>query len=269
MAERRVAEVTADVKDRFDGIEGRTAHTADGSIRERPEKRVRDWAYKSDKQLESYGVQPDEDLRWVFSEGERYGSQDEIEVFQNQVEDVLADHDKRGTARVLYDPVTKKPVRNGRDLVLMAFPKEYSEIGDKARAKEIEEHDRALQPDKNGGFYSREETFDPHDHAAIHAANLSKAEAFEKMGIAGRGSPTYKMDFFEAEAKYTEKEIQAMQDSIRRSGRHNENQWQDMMDGFAEERKQEGRGRSHAFSDSGFRRNPKSPLAQAQASKGR
>lgn len=212
--------------------------------------------YVTDRMRKEGGIKENEALRWVRNSAmwEEHEKSDRIGEFQDT-------HDARL-------PLKKngKPITQG-DLVLMAYPMAYKERED---AEEIARSDAWTRELEEG---SHPENFD-RSRENLERLKARALEQSRRNGYVGPQSPTSGMSLEEAYRRFSVDAMEAEETRARRGPRRMESPEAtaavERMVARAETRSAAQKGRSsYGMGESGFARNPNSPLAQAQAKAGR
>lgn len=248
-----------------DKRQGVAALTSDGSIRHRPEKELVDEFYVSPEQKEEYGVTENEDLRWVRDAAywQKYELIDRIE----QVKAPL--HRGGMEGRLLHTKDADKVHIGGGlngDLVLMAIPRSITEQqqGEIDAAKK--EYEKGMVQTEEG-YETRdvyeEYKLDPH---ATRQKLRAEHEYNVRMGLIDPRRRNMNLLQAEADAKRSGIDVAGKQEALRNGGYHADQTHEDFQRLFTGERANRAAmtKKTVSMGDSGFKRNPNSPLAQAQ-----
>lgn len=211
----------------------------------------------NNRRRESYGVTPAEALRWVRNPDHHTWKQ----VGSDRTEEMKDEYDG---ARV---PLNKagQPLRNGEDLILVAYPREHE---DAKQQRLLDDQDEFI------GEIAEQRHPDALDLSTMtpnQRMDLMRARRAENRnsGMVGGNSRTSGMSYDDAFTMMGREAGVAKEEARARRGGHanhyDKSVWESTMDSFDNSPRAVKSAKSVAMGDSGFARNPKSPLEQARA----
>lgn len=197
-------------------------------------------------------IQDSEALRWVRNSSmwEEHEKNDRIGQFQDTHDGRLVTRGKGG-----------KPFTRG-DLVLMAYPMAVKEAEEARELREAQEWQREIE----SGAHPENL---PRDQDRLRALKERSRENNQRNGYVGGLSPTSGMRLEDAYRRFSADAVAAEETRYRRGPRGADREEIAQARAAAMEargaQRAERAGKSVAMGNSGFPRNPNSPLAQAQA----